>query len=83
MDEIEYALIDENPLTDHYLSWIYSYYQGGGYRRILVQRICNLIVLTFLVTFTFIILLCIDWHNLLKDADTGEIIPQEIKTIKS
>lgn len=41
---------------------MYAYYQGHGFYGILLGRICNLLILAFLVGFSLFLLYCVDWN---------------------
>lgn len=40
---------------------MYAFYQGSGYYGILMGRICNLLLILFLVNFTLFLAYCVDW----------------------
>ncbi len=40
---------------------MYAYYQGNGFYGLLLGRLCNLLMLGFLVGFSLFLAYCVDW----------------------
>lgn len=51
---------------------MYAYYNGNGFYGILLGRICNLIILGFLVGFSLFLLYCVDWSFVGRPATAAE-----------
>ncbi|KAI8613524.1 autophagy protein Apg9-domain-containing protein [Chytriomyces sp. MP71] len=67
---------------DEFLERIYVYFQEKGFHAVILSRVCNLLILGFMIIFSTFIFSCIDHSRIHKHKQLSEVIvPQCLKTI--